>query len=68
MGRADMLAAAYGASLLPGAPSLTVLMKTKAVTYPSMSTRKHWLPLVTGFPLPLSICYIPRMTRVARVV
>ena len=64
---ADMLAAASGVSSLPGAPSLTALTRTKAGTYPMMSTQKRWLPLAIGFPPPLSIYCIRRTTKVAGI-
>ena len=67
MGRADRSAAASGGFLLPGALSSIALMRTKAVTYLSMNTRRHWLPLATGFPPPLLTYCIRLMTKAARI-
>ena len=66
-GRADMSAAASGVSSLPGAPSSIALTRIEAGTYLSMSTRRHWLPLATGF-LPPSLNYYIRLTiKAARI-
>ena len=67
MDKADVSAVVSGVSLQPGVLSSIVLMKTIAVTYPSMSTRKRWLPLAIGFPPPLLICYIRRTTKAAKI-
>ena len=66
-GGADILAAVSGVSSLPGAPSLIALTRTKAGTYPMMSTQKRWLPLAIGFPLPLLIYCIRRTTKAAGI-
>lgn len=66
-GGADMLAAASGVSSLPGAPSSIALTRTKAGTYPIMSTQMRWLPLAIGFPLPSSIYCILRTTKAAGI-
>ena len=61
VGRADMPAAVFGASLLPGAPSSIGLMRTTAATYLLTSTRKRSLHLATAF-LPHSSVYCTRPT------
>ena len=61
VGRADMSAAVFGVSLLPGEPSSIALMRTTAATYLLTSTRKRSLHLATAF-LPLSSVYCIRPT------
>ena len=68
VGIADMSAAVFGVSLLPGAPSSIALMKTTAATYLLTSTRKRSLHLATAF-LPLLSVYCTRPTiKVERIV
>ena len=68
VGIADMTAAVFGVSLLPGAPFSIALMKTTVATYLLTSTRKRSLHLATAF-LPLSSVYCtPPTIKVERIV